>query len=60
MLETGAVRLYKSAGVLPGSSHTTDLQIGTPVATLSGARRNRVSVGASWPGVSILWLSEIV
>ena len=37
-----------------GSSHTSDLNIGTPVATLPGARRYRVSVGTGRPGVSIL------
>ena len=36
------------------SSHTSDLKIGTPVATLSGAWRYRVSAGTSRPGVSIL------
>ena len=35
-----------------GSSHTTDLKIGTPVATLLGARR--YSARTCWPGVSIL------
>ena len=37
-----------------GSSHTSDLQIGTPVATLTGAWRSRVSAGTGRPGVSIL------
>ena len=37
-----------------GSSHTSDLKIGTPVATLPGAWRYRVSAGTGWPGVSIL------
>ena len=37
-----------------GLSHTSDLKIGTPVATLPGAWRYRVSAGAGWPGVSIL------
>ena len=37
-----------------GSSHTSDLQIGTPVATLPGAWRYRVSAGTGWPGVSVL------
>ena len=35
-------------------SHTCDLQIGTPVATLPGAWRYRVSAGTGWPSVSIL------
>ena len=42
-----------------GSSHTCDLQIGTPVATLPGAWRYRVSAGTGRPGVSILWLGEV-
>ena len=37
-----------------GSSHTNDLMIGIPVATLPGAWRYRVSTGTGWPGVSIL------
>ena len=37
-----------------GLSHTSDLKIGTPVATLPGAWRYRVSAGTGWPGVSIL------
>ena len=42
------------AGIFSGSSHTSDLNIGTPVATLSGAWRYRVSAGTGRPGVSIL------
>ena len=41
-------------GIFSGSSHTSDLNIGTPVATLSGACRYRVSTGTGRPGVSIL------
>ena len=37
-----------------GSSHTNDLKIGTPVATLPGAWHYRVSSGTGRPGVSIL------
>ena len=37
-----------------GSCHTSDLRIGTPVATLPGARRYRVRAGTGRPGVSIL------
>ena len=37
-----------------GSSHTSDLNMDTPVATLSGAWRYRVGAGTGWPGVSIL------
>ena len=44
--------------IFPGSSHTSDFKIGTPVATLPGAWRYRVSAGTGWPGVSILWLAE--
>ena len=41
------------------SSHTCDLNIGTPVATLPGAWHHRVSGGTGWPGVGILWLGEV-
>ena len=37
-----------------GLNFTSDLRIGTSVATLPGAWRYRVSAGAGWPGVSIL------
>ena len=37
-----------------GLSHTSDLKIGPPVATLPGTWHYRVSAGTSWPGVSIL------
>ena len=42
-----------------GSSHTSDLKIGTPVVTLPGAWRYRVSAGTAQPGVSILLLGEM-
>ena len=42
------------AGIFSGSSHTSDLNIGTPVATLPGAWCYRVSAGTGRPGVSIL------
>ena len=42
-----------------GSSHTSGLKIGTPVATLPGAWHYRVSTGTGRPGVSILWLGEV-
>ena len=42
------------AGIFSGSSHTSDLNIGTPVATLPGAWRYRVSAGTGRPVVSIL------
>ena len=38
----------------PGPSHTSDSKIGTPVATLPGAWRYRVSAGTGRPGVSTL------
>ena len=47
------------AGIFSGSSHTSDLNIGTPVASLPGAWRYRVSAGTGRPGVSILWLGEM-
>ena len=37
-----------------GSSHISDLKIGTPVATLPGAWRSGDSAGTGRPGVSIL------
>ena len=37
-----------------GLSHTSDLKIGTPVATLPDAWCYRVSTGTGRPGVSIL------
>ena len=39
---------------IPGSSHTSDLKIDIPVATLPGAWRYRVRAGTGRPGVSIL------
>ena len=42
------------AGIFSGSSQTSDFKIGTPVATLPGAWRYRVSAGTGGPGVSIL------
>ena len=42
-----------------GSSHTCDLKIGSPVATLPGACHYRVSAGTGRPGVSIPWLGEV-
>ena len=41
-------------GSFSRASHTSDLQIGTPVATLPGAWPSRVSAGTGWSGVSIL------
>ena len=41
-------------GIFSGSSHTSDFKTGTPVATLPGAWRHRVSAGTGRPGVSIL------
>ena len=47
------------ARIFSGSNQTSDLKIGTPVATLPGAWRYRVSAGTGRPGVSILWLVEV-
>ena len=41
-------------GNFSGSSHTCDLKIGTPVATLQGTWHHRVSAGTGQPGVNIL------
>ena len=46
-------------GDFSGSSHTSDIKIDTPVATLPGAWRYRVSAGIGWPGVGILSLGEV-
>ena len=46
-------------GDFSGSSHISDLKIGTPVATLPCAWHCRVSAGTGWPGVSILGLAEM-
>ena len=40
-------------------SHTSDLNIGTPLAILAGAWLYRVSAGTGRPGVSMLWLGEV-
>ena len=57
---TGQVVKASALGVdFSGSSHTSDLKIGTPVATLPGAWHYRVSSGTGQPGVSILWLGEV-
>ena len=45
---------YRLRRVFSGSSHTSDLKIGTPVATLPGAWHYKVRAGTGWPGVSIL------
>ena len=37
-----------------GLSHTSDLKISTPLATLPGAWHHRASAGTGQPGVSIL------
>ena len=41
------------------SSHTSDLKVGTPVATLPGAWHYSVSTGTGWPSVSVLRLGEV-
>ena len=46
-----ASRLRKN---FSGSSHTSDLKTGIPVATLPGAWCYRVNAGTGWPGVNIL------
>ena len=42
-----------------GSSHTSDVEIGTPVTTLPDAWQLRVSTGTGRLGVSILCLGEV-
>ena len=41
------------------SSHTSDLKIGAPVATLPGAWGYRVRAGTGRPVVSIVWQGEV-
>ena len=55
-LESGRSRdrIPFAPGLFSESSHTSDLKIGTPVATLPGAWRYRVNTGTGWHGVSIL------
>ena len=59
-LESGRslVRILFAPGFFSGSSHASDLKIGTPVA-LPGAWRYRARAGTGRPGVSLLWLGEI-
>ena len=45
--------------MFPGSSHTSDLKIGTPVAILPGDWCYWASAGTGRPGVSILWMGEM-
>ena len=46
-------------GNFSGSSHTSGINMGTPMATLSGVWRYRVSAGTGWPSVMILRLGEV-
>ena len=39
----------RQRGDFSRSSHTSGLKIGSPVATLPGAWRYRVSAGTGWP-----------
>ena len=43
-----------TTGFFSGTSHTSDLKIGTLVATLPGARHYRVIAGTGRPGASTL------
>ena len=45
---------YLSRADFSVSSHTSDLKVSTPLATLLGAKRYRVSTGTGWPIVRIL------
>ena len=47
-----------SVGIFPGRVIPVTLNIGTPVATLPGVLRYRISAETGWPGVSILRLGE--
>ena len=48
-----------AVGSCSKSSHTSDLKTGTPVATLPGTKRYRVSAGTGWPDVNKLCLGAI-
>ena len=48
-----------AVGIFSGSSHTSDLKLSTPAATLPGTWCYRICTGTGWPGVSILRLDEI-
>ena len=60
MVKTSASRIedptfeYSLGQDFSGSSHASDLKIGTPVATLPGTWHCRVSAGTGQPGVSTL------
>ena len=41
-------------GSFSGSSHTSDLEIGSPVTALSGDCCNRVSICTGWSGVDVV------
>ena len=57
MVKASASRLedpgFDFRGDFSGSSHTTDLKINSPVATLPGTSSYRVSAGTGSPDVSI-------
>ena len=42
-----------------GYSHTSELKFDTPVTTLPGALRYRISAGNGWPSACILRLGEV-
>ena len=52
--EDPGVRIPLAPGFIRGWSHTSDLEIGTPVASLPGAWSYRVGAGNGWSGVSKL------
>ena len=39
--------------------YTSDLEMGTPVVTLSGTWCYRISAGTGWSGVCILWPGDV-
>ena len=45
---------HACARIFSGSSHASDLKIGTPVTTVPGAWHYRISAGTGQPSVSIL------
>ena len=51
-------RFHRGSFCRSSHTHTSDFNLGIPVATLPGACRCRVSAGTNWQGISILHLGE--
>ena len=55
VVKASALRAEDCAEIFRWLSHTSDLKIGTPVATLPGAWCYRVSAGTGWPNDWVRW-----